>query len=420
VLYAIVIVYTILLFLRPQDFMPALLDKPILLYMLLVGAFLWLFGSKKHVEYPQYLLIPVLVVLYVVSRGLNGWWGGGVFSLELTLPPLLYMALIAQSVRSIARFRFYIAVLALCTALLVYHGYQQVTYGAGWTGEVLVKERIRYIGILNDPNDLGLLIVMSICLCGYLFSEWRNVVARIPLALLMGWLGYGLYLTESRGALLALLAVVGMIIWRRMGKVSVGVLAGLLLPTLVAATRLSTISTEEESAEGRLDAWYLAIELFQSNPIFGVGLHNFIEYNRVTAHNSIVLPLAELGITGFMVWLGIVAASGYMAFKLGFTTQVVEGVDPKLRERQETEIRAGRALAWTMFGFAVGAFFLSQSYKFMLFILCGLAMARYAAASEVLALPAITIRENWKRLLLLGIGSIIFMWLFTKILLQAF
>lgn len=416
-LYGLVIGYTILLLLRPQDFVPGLYEVPILQFMLLAGCFLWLLGSRKHLEYPQYWLLPLLVFFYVVSRGVNGWWGGGVQSLEVTLPPLLYMTLLAQSVRSLARFRFYVVVVTICAALLVYHGVQQVNDGAGWTGEVMILERIRYIGILNDPNDLGLLFVIAICLCGYLYSEWRNALARAFLIAGISWLGYGLYLTQSRGALLSLIAVVGMVIWQRFGKVSVGVLGAALIPSLWAATRLSTISTQDESAEGRVDAWYTAIELFQSNPVFGVGLHNFIEYNRVTAHNSIVLPLAELGFTGYVVWLGIVAASGYMMFLLGFRTTAMDVVEPQVRVRQEAEIRAGRALAWTMFGFAIGAFFLSQSYKFMLFTLCGLAMARYASASEVLAMPSLRIADYWKPWMAIAVGLIVFMWLTVKLLL---
>jgi O-antigen ligase len=283
---------------------------------------------------------------------------------------------------------------------------------------VLILERIRYIGILNDPNDLGLLFVITICLCGYLFVEWRNLPARLVVMAAIAWLGYGLYLTQSRGALLALISVVGMMVWRRFGKVSAGVLGAALIPSLWAATRLSTISSGEESAEGRVEAWYTAIELFQTNPLFGVGLHNFTDYHRVTAHNSIVLPLAELGFPGFLVWLGIVAASGYMMFQLGFKAAPLEGAEPAVRERQEKEIRAGRALAWTMFGFAIGAFFLSQSYKFMIFTLCGLAMARYASASEVLILPALKLSELWKRWLLTGVGLVIFMWLTVKLLLS--
>jgi len=417
-LFTLVLLYTVLLILRPQDFVPALFEVPILQFMLIAGCFLWLFGSRKHLEYPQYLLLPALVVLYVVSRGVNGWWGGGVQSLELTLPPLLYMGLLAQSVRSLPRFRIYIVVVTLCAALLVYHGVQQVQYGAGWTGQVMILERIRYIGILGDPNDLGLLFVIAICLCGYLLAEWRNLPARLLVTAAIAWLGYGLYLTQSRGALLSLIATVGLVIWQRFGRVSVGLLGTALVPSLWAATRLSTISTAESSAEGRVDAWYTAIDLFRSSPVFGVGLHNFIDYHEVTAHNSIVLPLAELGFTGYFVWLGIVAASGYMVYLLGFRSTPMEVTEPAMRRRQQAEIRAGRALAWTMFGFAIGAFFLSQSYKFMLFTLCGLAMARFAFASEVLVLPELRLRDYWKQWLILAVGLIGFMWLTVKLLLS--
>ena len=47
----------------------------------------------------------------------------------------------------------------------------------------------------------------------------------------------------------------------------------------------------------------------------------------------------------------------------------------------QLEIAASRALYAGSLGFAIGAFFLSQSYKYMLFLMCGLAVGRFIGAN---------------------------------------
>jgi len=238
----------------------------------------------------------------------------------------------------------------------------------------------------------------------------------------VGWLCYGAILTNSRGALLATLTLFALEGSRRYGRIAVAIAAVLAVPALLAVTRLSQLSAGEESATGRLDAWYQGIQLLREHPLFGVGFGFFITFNDLTAHNSIVLPMAELGILGLTMWLGIIWYSARMLWWLGYgphaSADRVRALGEATNEADRAtyrEIMAARGLLTTFAGYGVGAFFLSQSYSAPLFLLCGLAVARFAAGSSVLPQPpTYRLLPDVMRLGGVTIASIVGMYLTVK------
>ena len=75
-LFVVFLIYVVLLIIRPQEFVPALQQVPILQYTLLGAFALWLATRDKGLKYPQFkLLLPFLVVAWI-GMGLSGWWGG--------------------------------------------------------------------------------------------------------------------------------------------------------------------------------------------------------------------------------------------------------------------------------------------------------------------------------------------------------
>ena len=101
------------------------------------------------------------------------------------------------------------------------------------TGELFF--RLKGLGMINDPNDLGQLIV---CVLPLLFIFWtpKRPLKNIPLVILPACvLLLGVFLTHSRGALLALLAIVIVALRRRIGTVPSLLLAGGLFAAASAA-----------------------------------------------------------------------------------------------------------------------------------------------------------------------------------------
>ena len=473
-LFIITIVYTVFLITRPHEFIPGLASVPLLQPMVLAAFAVWLMMPNKGLDLPQFRILPILLVFVWLSLGFAGWWGGIVPAVEKLLPPMLLFVIVSGCVRSVAELKIYSAVVIACACVLVLHGHLQVTTGIGWTGQPMIEGRITYSGIFNDPNDMGLLIVVSIAMSLFHFRTQDGRLIRLLILAVLGWLLYGVYLTDSRGTMLAVMLVLGLETWRAYGKTAVIVSAALLVPILVASTRLAELDAEEASAANRFDAWYEGIELLMANPFFGVGWNMFSDYHGLTAHNSWVLAMAELGLLGYTVWLSFVALSGWMIFRLVFPRKQpvaaaravgalpgsarwanvagpvvaggyaartafvpavvarstdaarqanqVPGAVARETESGSPERELERLAAWFLLfaasGFALGAFFLSQSYKAMIFLTCGLVVGRFLGMREAgMPVPTYLLGMKLPLMFAAAIGSVVGLWILLKFLL---
>jgi hypothetical protein len=302
--------------------------------------------------------------------------------------------------------------------VLAAHSIQQANTGVGWTGMTIGEDgRVRYVGIFNDPNDLGLLFVatlpMAIFLSG-LGGFLRRVLWLTAAALLL----YGIYLTNSRGAMLAVLVVGGIFIWRRRGMFTAGVLgvAGLLVMRLLSS-RMQELDPDESSAFGRVDAWYEGIHMFFSNPLLGVGPGNFTDYNQLTAHNSWVLVLAETGFVGYTLWLAFVVYGFWMMVNvMRYQPDAVAAPD------QERLLQGERSMAFTLllsqYGLFAAAFFLSRSYTVVMYLLIAVVVGHYLGMRQRWPeLPMLRLSDHWLRWMMVSVGSIMALYVITTLML---
>ena len=247
--------------------------------------------------------------------------------------------------------------------------------------------RLRGLGEINDPNDFAQLIV---CVIPLLFIFWRpkktfrNIVFVILPA---GALLYGVFLTHSRGSLLALMAIMIVAARRRTGTLPALLIAAVVF---VAAMALNFTGGRDISASAGADRtilWGEGLQMLKSHPIFGVGLGNFIDYCMCghTAHNSLVICAAELGMFGLFFWCMFLFTSVRDALVIASPEKVNEP-DPVMPEEvhlpqrfskieavDKTEInRFGRLLVLSFTGFLVAGWFLSRAYVMTLFLLGGM------------------------------------------------
>lgn len=416
------LLYIALVLIRPQDY-PGMenLGIPVLPLALLLALGVWVIERQpKAFNSPTFILFVAFIVVAMISVAVNGWVGGALVQLTEFLPMLIAFVLVAQAAQSPRNVLRIMVTFVLCALVLAVHGIEQVELGAGWTGMPTVQDgRIQYVGIFSDPNDLAMVFVMSIPMALLLGARGGLLgLRRLWWWLAVALLLYGVYLTDSRGAFLAVMAMLGVWVWRRRGMVVASLLgvAGLAV-LMMLPTRMQELDASEASAYGRIDAWYEGTQMFVSNPIFGVGVGNFTEHNFLTAHNSFVLVLAESGIVGFTIWLALVGYPFLMT--LAVIRHRPELADAGSANLWHGERAAATTLLISMVGFFACAFFLSRSYIIILYLLLGLITGWYMGAQRRWpGLPVFNWQSDIVRWGMIALGSAVTLWLVVKVLLR--
>ncbi|HWU76442.1 MAG TPA: O-antigen ligase family protein [Rhodanobacter sp.] len=417
-MFILILLYLILTIIRPQDYMPALAGVPAMPAVLMLAFLVWLTGSRRNFDAPQFLILPAFLLVGMSSQVVNGWGGGALNVLTDFGPTVIAFFVLAASCTTRHRVTITMMVFVVCATVLALHSIDQANTGMGWTGLALNEDgRVRYVGIFNDPNDLGLLFAATLPMAFFL-SSLGGLLRRLFWLIAVALLLYGTYLTNSRGAMLAVLAVGGIYIWRRRGIFTAGVLAALgLVGMRLLSSRMQDLDPDESSAFGRVDAWYEGMHMFFSHPLFGVGPGNFTDYNYLTAHNSFVLVLAETGFIGYTLWLAFVVYGFWMMLTvLRYQPESSPELD---RARQwRGECNMAFTLLLSLSGLFVCAFFLSRSYTVVLYLLIAVVVGYYMGMRQRWpGLPVFRLSRHWVRWLAVSMGSIVLLYIITTLLL---
>jgi len=234
------------------------------------------------------------------------------------------------------------------------------------------RGRVRWRGKLSDPNELSLLVAQSLAFAFALYELARNKTKGKSLLLwsTVGLVVYCVILSKSRGGILIMMAVFGVQFVRKYG--AKGLIVGGMLgaPLLLFGGRSG--SEAEESAQERIQLLQAGVDMVKQFPFLGVGVEQYREYAwpPLTAHNSYLLPAAELGILGQFLWYGLMYISLKIPLKVALSPPV--GMDPRLWPY-------GIALSTAFVGMLVGIFFLSMCYHPLVYIVFGLSGALYGA-----------------------------------------
>lgn len=224
---------------------------------------------------------------------------------------------------------------------------------------------------ISGNNEIALALVVVIPLIRFLqlnvSSKWMSRALGLSMVLCAAAAAG----SQSRGALLAIGAMVLVMWWRGKRKLEMGILFVLLGVALFAfmpdtwTDRMSTIKTynQDESAIGRLNAWWMAFNLAKDN-FFGGGFMVskpalFLKYapdplDLHAAHSIYFMVLGEHGFIGLFLfltmWILVWRASGRLH---------IEG--RKLPETMWLS-HLGAMCQVSLAGYAVGGAFLSLAY----------------------------------------------------------
>lgn len=407
--------YLAFLYIRPQDFMPALQGFPI---MLILGAgtaaLVFLHDAfRKHAlvlaKAPQHIFVLWMYVAVVMSQVAMGHIRGAFEATLEIVPTIVMYFLLVELTTTYARVRAVFITMTHLSLVLAVQGIIQYFTGAGLGGQESYQGRIQAVGIFADPNDLALVMNTVLPLTLLIVIQSRNALAKLYYLGISLVFMYSIYLTESRGGLLAFAAMMMLLFYRKFGKV-IGIPVGamVMIAVLVLGPRMNTISTEDASSYGRLEAWSIAMDLFKGSPLFGIGFQHFMDYHFRTAHNSYLLCVAELGIFGLYPWL--------MMFFVSYrNTRFVE--KELLRTGQRDFAMYAYAAHLSLAIFFLGALLLSRTYHPLLFIMIGLcASITRVYVSGSTERYALLEKRDFAIGLLITVGSLVAWEIFLRVL----
>src|SRR5215475_13606848 len=183
-------------------------------------------------------------------------------------------------------------------------GFEYRCEHVGLLGTYSVDSRVRYRGELHDPNEVSLTIAAGALSLLLGFAVRKRGGGALFYAIGAGITFYAVFMTQSRGGLIAGLLVPGIFVVRRYGFKSLIPAIAIAVPVLLLGGRSG--ENAEQSTLERYEAWSTGLGMFKSNPLFGVGARQFGEHHYLTAHNSYVLSFAELGFPGFVLFIAII------------------------------------------------------------------------------------------------------------------
>jgi len=412
------LLYSVALFIRPQEWSFDPDPFPFARILLILAFIFYLLGQRPKVMGHQGWFLLFLFILIPLSGIRNYDLGEGIaqaqdFFIYGFLPFILFAGLVNTPKK---QHWVFIIMLVACTVML-HHGLSQKASpeGMGWSGELLSQgTRITFLGFFNDPNDLSMFFIMNIPLAFYLRSLSTNFFIRNGLLLLSIGLVYGVYLANSRGGLIGLMALSLTYFYFKYGKIKTIFLTVVMAPlAYIAMTMFRTIDSNESSADGRIQAWYEGIQMFKYRPIFGIGKGQFAEHHSLTAHNSFVLIWAELGVLGYCLWFLTISLT------LALLIKVFQLDKSKYEENKSilNDIFLAKCLFLSFIAYLTTAFFLSRSYIVFLYVFLGLSYALYRRTelqSEELKL--INIKALTVKLLGLSLLSLIGLYIIITIL----
>ena len=234
-------------------------------------------------------------------------------------------------------------------------------------------------GFHSDNNTLALGLAMATPLCYQAISLSRPLWAKMMFASFVFGCIATIFMTQSRGGILSLGAVLLLIAWsspHRMRALAAMLLLSLPAPILVwdkLTDRMATLQNplEEGSAYSRLQLNLAAIKIIRDHPILGVGFGadnyarlsvRYLPYEtskQQVVHNNYLQMWADSGIAAFGIYI----------FTLGGAIRWLGRASGKSSSLGDDERKIARGLRLSLVAFAIGSTFLSRTnYDFIYYL----------------------------------------------------
>lgn len=372
--------YVHLFYLRPWELAP---ENPVLMALPRILSVLWLLSwlihPSRHAKPGKgayrslSLLLGFSAWLFLTTfflpdmAELQSTWFNSYFKGMLVFVMCIYTL---ESPRSVSQFENTILFSSL--GLMAMGLYRYLTVG----GE---GGRLGLVGMLADPNDLATIVIMALPFALMkIFTRFPQLVDQAFGALFAVMAAMVIWFTRSRGAIVALVAQMGVVYYSRVTKEKR--IQAILLACVIAVAGAMVVQVIPREAEdlsasqtSRLIYWKAAIKMAIRHPLMGVGYNQFpvnydsysgddkFEWGRRTCHSSWFLALSETGFVGAWIYFT------FFGCALGFAW----------KNRKQ---RPGQFYA--LVGYAAGMSFLSHTYLTYPYLLTGLILSQQSLTEK--------------------------------------
>jgi len=232
-----------------------------------------------------------------------------------TVLSLIVLYLVAASFRPTRRELYWVCALAILGGVLAaflgyWFGSEGLTASAAGRSRIALGSMVASSGANANPNTLGriLLLPLALAIAGFVAS--RGVLRRAIALGCVGFIGFGIFLSISRGAIVAVAAMLAVLLYRFRIRWQAVAAVVLLLGIAIAMPdafydRFTAVSSgEDTTGSGRTEIWKAGLEVLERSPFVGIGLENFLgatprgKPKDTPMHNIYLSVLVDLGIVG--------------------------------------------------------------------------------------------------------------------------
>jgi O-antigen ligase len=426
------LVFTAVLFLRPQDMFPAL-DVLHLAELSAVAGLVTLFMGRlgRHQAItritPEFAGVLAFGAVLLLTAPFSIWFGGAIGTFQdLYLKVILVYLLAVNVLISPKRLERMTWLLVLALGYLAFRAVFDYARGINLTAHG-TRVRGSVGGIMKNPNDLALNMVVFLPFAAFIAMESASTLKRLTAAACMAGMIGAIVASGSRGGFLGfavmLLVLAGLAVRRRPGFVVVGALVALCALPVVPASywrRISSITDaskdDVQSSQARKTLMSESVDAFVANPLTGVGAGMFKNWNPKDreeawheSHNVWLQVASELGIFGLAAFFFLVVRAFYSVFqtrRLLHRLRAAPGRKRGMREPMSPADPTGAltpadtqlldwhsaAMAASLAGWFICAFFASVAYNWTFYYLLALAAAPHGILRD--RVPALTWRKR--------------------------
>ncbi|MET0648478.1 MAG: O-antigen ligase family protein [Pyrinomonadaceae bacterium] len=381
--YAGLLLFTLVLFYRPYEYIPLPATLAFWLAMLTfvfyfpaqLGAEGNLTARPREVNLVLLFCLAGLVSVPFAKESPGAAWD--TFS-SIFIRAVLIFIVIVNVVRTERRLRW-LLLLAMGSGVVMAAGALS-DYASGKLTVEGYRVEGRIGGIFENPNEMALHLVTLLPIAAALAVGSRGFLKKILYGAAAAVLVAGTVVTYSRGGFLAMAAVFFVLAWTLGRKNRFVVMTAAILLTIgllivapggYGARILSIYDRSLDvvgSADARQQLLMSSIIVALRNPLFGVGMGNFVfvSYRSLETHNAYTQVAAEIGAFGFAVYML------YVVTPLRRMLAVARASYEARRTSRYYYLAVG--LAASLAGYMVASFFGSFAYYWNIYYLVGYAV----------------------------------------------